>query len=199
MSSSGPAPNFVERMAARLRAVPGLGGVLRGARPKGRSRPSYYHVDRVAPWLLVGPALRSQDYERLSPEGVTHVLDLREEAADDSRALDRLGIAYRRLPVPNEGVPSDEQFDEVSRWLEDEVLAERGVLYVHCQGGLGRAPTCSMALLITLGYALGEAYRLVRAARPEASPSEVQMLWLEDLERRSRQVTAAQFPDRETR
>ncbi len=202
MSSGEPAPRSGGRMGnRRLDAVTDpVGVLLRLARSvRGESRPSYYHIDRIAPWLLVGPALRPEDYDQLADRGVTHVLDLRAESAGGRAMLAELGIEYRRVPVPNEHPPSDQQLDEVLTWLQEEVLGGTGTLYVHCQGGIGRAPSCSMALLVSHGYSLGEAHRLVRAARPEASPSEAQMAWLEHIERRTRMAAPQLPPERETR
>ncbi|MCK9497180.1 MAG: hypothetical protein M0R75_17040, partial [Dehalococcoidia bacterium] len=48
-------------------------------------------VDRVAPWLLIGPDLLLDQYEELRRRGVTHVLDLRDEGSDDAGALEAMG------------------------------------------------------------------------------------------------------------
>jgi len=140
--------------------------------------PAYYHIDRVAPWLLIGPALRDRDYPRLKEHGVTHVVDLREEGADDESLMRSLGFHWRRLPIPDRAAPTLEQIDELVRWL-DASPADQETLYLHCEGGMGRTPTVAIALLLRQGFALPEALRLVQSARAESSPTRRQLAWLQ--------------------
>jgi protein-tyrosine phosphatase len=140
----------------------------------------------VAPWLVIGPALHPKQYRRLSDLGVTHVVDLRAEAHDDHERLHASGIEWRRLAIIDRAAPTTEQVRELLAWLE-----ERGdaVVYLHCQGGLGRAPTMAVALLVARGFTPTEALSLVRAARPEIEPTEVQRAWVEALQ------LAAEMPE----
>ena len=143
-----------------------------------RSGPDY---DRVAPWLLVGPALDDEGYAHLAERGVTHVLDLRSEASDDPRLMERLNLWWRRVPIDDREAPTSAQLAEIDRWL-DEADAQP-VVYVHCQGGLGRSPTIAMALLMRRGFTRAEAHRLVRGARSVAAPTAPQDAWLAEIER----------------
>jgi protein-tyrosine phosphatase len=138
-------------------------------------------IDRVQPWLQVGGAVPPEDYERLQAAGVTHVVDLREDHevdADDAR-LRALGIERKQLPVPNRHAPTSEQVLEVLEWLPDDGAS----VYVHCQGGFGRAGTMTVGLLVQRGLTVDEAERRVRSIRPEININDVQRAWLEDLER----------------
>ena len=111
---------------------------------------------------------------------MTHVVDLREDHevdADDAR-LSALGIERKQLPVPNRQAPTIEQLREVIEWLPDEGAS----VYVHCQGGFGRAGTMTVGLLVHRGLTVEEAEREVRAARPEISINDVQRAWLEALQ-----------------
>lgn len=139
-------------------------------------------VDRVAPWLLIGPSLAPQHCGQLRDAGVTHIVDLRAESSDDQEALEALGFEWLRIPTPNEGVPTDLQFRQLLRWIGQHSDEERlPVLYLHCEGGLGRTPTVAVALLMQQAFTLAEASRLVRAARPEGAPSAAQQAWLESI------------------
>lgn len=148
-------------------------------RPR-RDRPRAY---RVAPWLLVGPALDAGGFLELQEQGVTHILDLRAEETSTADVVPE-GMLGRRIPVVDRTAPSFEQFEEISRWAAPARRGE-GAVYVHCEGGIGRAPTVSIALLMTAGFDLREGIRLMLAARPGAAPTEQQLEWLEQLARRS--------------
>lgn len=162
-----------------------LGGLAGGGRPRhaGVAR----RVDQVAPWLFIGPELLPDQYQDLRDRGVTHVLDLRREASDDSDSLAALGLQWRRIPIPDRHAPTHEQLASIVEWLDGaaDPVAEQAV-YVHCQGGLGRTPTVAIALLMQHDLTLGEAQRLVVSARPESAPTQPQLRWLEEVEARLR-------------
>lgn len=122
---------------------------------------------------------------------MTHIVDLRAETADDEAAFRALGFDWLRVPTRNGEPPTDLQFRQLLKWLADE--SDGGgppVLYLHCEGGLGRTPTVAIALLMQQSFSLAEAHRLVRAARPEVMPSSVQYAWLESIEEDSSRRSA---------
>ena len=166
--------------------MPPLGDLFRSlfggapAAPVGST--SAQRVDRVAPWLYIGPALSADGVAGLPERGVTHVLDLREESSDDPDLMARLGLRWRRVPIADRAAPTDEQLEAIIDWLDAEADSDHDqAVYVHCHAGIGRTPTVAIALLMQQQLSLAEARRLVFAARPEVSPTESQMLWLETL------------------
>ncbi len=142
------------------------------------SRPTDY--GRVAPWLYLGPALDAAGYRQLTADGVTHVLDLRDEASDDPAVMRSLNLEWRRVPITDRAAPTAEQLADINAWLD--AADEQPVVYVHCEGGLGRSPTISIALLMQRGFTRSEAHRFVLTARSVAAPTPDQELWLADLE-----------------
>jgi len=141
-----------------------------------------HRIDRVNDWLLLGGALPSHDYARLAGAGVTHVLDLRQDSeldADPER-LAVLGIAWRRLPVTNYGVPDADQLQAIVQWLQ--AGKSRATAYVHCVGGIGRAATVAAALLVCRGATADGALAAVRGVRREIEISTAQAVWLQQLE-----------------
>lgn len=136
---------------------------------------------RVAPWLFIGPALGDRAYATLAEVGVTHVLDLRSEASDDPELMKSLGLSWRRVPIDDRVAPSAEQLAEVVAWLEP-TGSESPVVYVHCEGGLGRAPTIAIALLMGRGFTRAEAHQFVVTARSVAAPTSAQDAWLTEIE-----------------
>lgn len=146
---------------------------------RGRSRALDRHA-RVAPWLLVGPALDRSGYAELAAQGVTHVLDLRDEASDDPDLMRSLGLTWRKVPIIDRAAPTRTQLDEINDWLD--ASDEQPVVYVHCEGGLGRSPTIAMALLMRRGFTRAEAHRFVVTARSVAAPTPDQDAWLASLD-----------------
>jgi protein-tyrosine phosphatase len=147
-------------------------------RRRGRSVPDY---GRIAPWLFVGPALDETGYAHLAERGVTHVLDLRSEASDDPALMDSLNLGWLRVPIDDREAPSTAQLNEIDEWI-DAQASEAPVVYVHCEGGLGRSPTVAMALLMRRGFTRAEAHRLVLGARSVAAPTPPQFSWLDEIQ-----------------
>lgn len=138
--------------------------------------------DRVAPWLLLGPALDEAGYRTLAREGVTHVLDLRSERSDDPELMRSLALDWLQVPIDDQMPPTHEQLAVVSRWLDASSSPTPPVVYIHCEGGLGRSPTLAVALLMQRGYTRAEAHRLVATARSIAAPTDAQHAWLDELD-----------------
>jgi len=111
---------------------------------------------------------------------VTHVLDLRSEASDDPGVMRSLGFAWARVPIEDRRAPTHQQLAQINAWLDQ--ADEQPVVYVHCEGGLGRSPTIAIALLMQRGFTRAEAQRFMLAARSGASPTSDQDAWLSTLD-----------------
>ncbi|HSM50616.1 MAG TPA: dual specificity protein phosphatase family protein [Thermoanaerobaculia bacterium] len=116
--------------------------------------PAFEHW-QVAPRLRAGRnPLSELDLRQLAALGVTHVLDLREEAEwaapgnwgeDAVIAIPRLGLGRLHLPVRDGGAPAVETLAAAVEWIE-EVLATPGTaVYVHCRAGLERTASVLVA------------------------------------------------------
>lgn len=158
-------------------------GRFRGGSEASESRELARRVDRVAPWLFIGPHLLIDQYADLRRRGVTHIVDLREEASDDADTLEEIGFRWRRIPIADRHAPTDDQLADLIAWLDAD--ADPNVdqaVYVHCHAGLGRTPTIAIALLMQHDLKLSEAHRMVFAARPESAPTTRQLEWLRTVE-----------------
>ena len=164
-----------------------LPGWLRSLLGAGDAAAARTRVDRVAPWLYIGPALPDDGLAALPARGVTHVLDLRDEASDDPALLERLGLRWQRVPMVDREPPGEGQLEAIVEWLDGEADdASEQAVYVHCHAGISRTATVAIALLMHQDLTLAEARRLVFAARPVVAPTPRQMDWLEALEARLR-------------
>lgn len=120
--------------------------------------------DRVAPGLYVGGRIRGDEL----PDDVALIVDLTCEYSEPASLRERPG--YRSLPVLDGHVPPDE---EALLALLAEMDAAPGAVFVHCESGVGRAPTAAALLLMRRGVAPDpeSALELVRKQRPGARPT----------------------------
>ena len=81
-----------------------------------------------------------------------------------SEVLHRMGIESLHVPVPDFGVPTDEQVDTCVAHLE-RVVKAGGRAVVHCGAGLGRTGTMLACYLVATGQSPEQAIAQVRQAR----------------------------------
>ena len=60
-----------------------------------------------------------------------------------------LDLRHRPFPIPDMGVCSAEGYDEILEAIRES--ADRGVVYLHCWGGIGRTSTVVGCLLVDAG------------------------------------------------
>lgn len=115
------------------------------------------------------PYDRGQALEQLAyweSNGITHVVDLREEASDEHFVTSNSDIAYIWLGVNDNGTPRDDNWFDAIVSNASEVLKQEGSkLLIHCHMGVNRAPSAMFAVLLSLGYGVEEALEKIRSAR----------------------------------
>lgn len=130
---------------------------------------------RITPTLYVGPQYGRIGKRQLEREGVTGDVNLRVEFDDAAH-----GLAlehYCHLPTTDETPPTLEHLREGVAFIQ-RVIDGGGKVYVHCAGGVGRAPTLAAAYLIAQGMTLEAAVALIRRGRPYIAilPDQMQRL-----------------------
>ncbi|HXJ34701.1 MAG TPA: dual specificity protein phosphatase family protein [Candidatus Eisenbacteria bacterium] len=142
----------------------------------GAVRPSPPRLDRILPQLFVGEYPNLGDVAWLrDAHGITAVVCLQDDAdlaskrlrlADLRAAYAAAGLAFDHLPVP----------DGDAEFLADRLpaIVERvrahvdagAVVYLHCNGGLNRAPTAAIAYVhVHEGLPLPAASEFVKERR----------------------------------
>jgi protein-tyrosine phosphatase len=103
---------------------------------------------------------------------VSAVVNMRVEY--DDRAAGIASPRYLHLPTVDETAPSLEHLEQGVAFMA-EVIADGGVVYVHCASGIGRAATLVAAYLVRQGDSPEGAWARIQAARPFVRPEAVQI------------------------
>mmetsp|Transcript_36541 Transcript_36541/g.97637 ORF Transcript_36541/g.97637 Transcript_36541/m.97637 type:complete len:438 (+) Transcript_36541:711-2024(+) len=145
---------------------------------------------RVLPWLYYGSADAAHDLEKLKGLGVTHVIN-----ATKGIEFHHPGhFIYIRLRIDDDEEMGEDQFMMAMRGaakLIDTIENKGGVVFVHCNMGLSRAPMIIMAyLMLILGRTLQDSWNMVRSVRPEVHPNATFMYNIAVLELRERGATS---------
>ena len=118
---------------------------------------------RVTPRVLVGPQHRRAGLRRLARWGVRHCVNMRSEFDDAAHGLATERYCY--LPTEDDHAPTMEHLRRGVDFIQRAVSQGESV-YIHCAGGIGRAPTMAAAYLISRGRTLDDAVALIRKTRP---------------------------------
>lgn len=122
--------------------------------------------DQITPqiWMGGAPTYR-RDYEFLLETGIKAVVDVREEREDDLELYEVNDIDYLKLKVLDVMVPSDEQLDAGTIFINENVK-RGGKVLIHCAKGRGRSATMLAAYLMRYeGLSYDEARALLLSKR----------------------------------
>lgn len=138
----------------------------------------------ITPEIYVGPQYGRRGKRKLEQAGITGGINLRIEFDDAEHGLALKHYCY--LPTIDDDAPTMEHLHQGVAFM-NEVIAQNGRVYIHCAGGVGRAPTMAAAYFISQGMSLDEALALIRKARPFINIMPPQMEQLRAFERAMRQ------------
>ncbi|MGA9533851.1 MAG: dual specificity protein phosphatase [Anaerolineales bacterium] len=125
-------------------------------------------LSEITPQLHVGGQYLRRGWRLLQERGVTAVINMRSEF--DDRAAGIAPARYLHLPTIDNMAPTYEHLRSGVEFIEHE-LARGGRVYVHCEAGVGRAPTMAAAFLTSRGATPAEAWSLLRSKRPIIRPT----------------------------
>ena len=135
---------------------------------------------RITPQIYVGPQYSPRGKRKLERMGISYGVNLRAEFDDAAHDLDLMAYCY--LPTVDDEAPSMNDMDRGVAFIH-EAVTNGGKVYIHCAGGVGRAPTMAIAYFISQGINLNEAIALVRKSRPFIFITEPQMERLKQYDR----------------
>jgi protein-tyrosine phosphatase len=171
---------------SRRLSVQGLRVTLLWAISRGYSKltgiPILRH-SQITPQLYVGAQYGRRGKRTLERAGIEGDVNLRTEFDDAAHGL---ALAqYCHLPTTDDEAPSFEHLSQGVAFIE-RVISGGGKVYIHCAGGVGRAPTLAAAYLITQGMTLDHALALIQRTRPFIYIMPSQMAQLREFEARTR-------------
>jgi protein-tyrosine phosphatase len=140
---------------------------------------------QVTPHIFIGGQFGPRGKRKLERLGIEADVNLRTEFDDAAHGL---ALAqYCHLPTTDDEAPTFEHLSQGVAFIE-RVVGSGGKVYIHCAGGVGRAPTLAAAYLVTQGMALDEALALIRKTRPFINIMPPQMAQLKEFEARHRET-----------
>lgn len=154
------------------------------------------NFDWLIPTLAVGGSFGPDRADLLAREhAIRAVVDLRGEACDDIDALRRHGVAHLHLPTEDHGGVALPMLTRGVEFVSAHLDRHERVL-VHCEHGIGRAPSLALCVLVARGLAPLDALTLAKDRRAAVSPSAAQYRawvdWLRDW--RARHAVAWEVP-----
>ncbi len=136
---------------------------------------------QITPEIYVGSQHSQVGKRKLKQFGINGSVNLRIEFDDAVHGLNLEEYCY--LPTVDETPPTLEQLGKGVIFIE-QIVRNGGKVYIHCRGGMGRAPTMAAAYFISRGYTLDEAIGLIKKARPFINIRSVQLEQLKRFELR---------------
>jgi protein tyrosine/serine phosphatase len=139
-------------------------GVISYARPKDKanskasgSAVNVENFGQVTDFYYRGGQPRGDEYNQLASIGIKTIIDLRDDAKDNARALtEQAGMKYVNLPLDDKGYPPP---DTASKFLSLVNDKENWPVYVHCAGGRHRTGAMTAVFRMTVqGWDAGRAY-----------------------------------------
>lgn len=136
---------------------------------------------QVTPNLFIGPQYNQKGKQHLLKNGIEYDVNLRIEFDDAEHDLALPHYCY--LPtIDDDGVSIEHLYQGIA--FIKQAHQDGGKVYIHCAGGVGRAPTMGAAYLMSTGLSLDEALATIRKVRPFISIMPPQMAQLRLLEAR---------------
>ena len=127
--------------------------------------------------------LSTRDVASLRAAGITHVLDLREEAewtlprfgGAAIEAMAKLGIQRMHLPVVDMGAPEPLDFDRAVAWIEKALAQSNARVFLHCRAGMERTAAIAIAFWVAReGISYDAAFRNLKGKRAIFKPLPAQ-------------------------
>jgi protein-tyrosine phosphatase len=123
------------------------------------------NFDFITENIAVGQKINSLEFaEALRAAGITHVLNL---FAGDEETFWTGSVCY--VPQEDDGTPRTREQVFAAIICAIAVFNAGGKLYIHCQWGLGRAPSACYAILRKSGLSPDEAISLINRKRPRCA------------------------------
>lgn len=136
-----------------------------------------YRYSRITPQMYIGGQHRKHGWQSMQLEGITAVVNLRQETDDAKYGI--VPERYLYLPTRDNNPPTLEDLSSGVDFIREEI-EHGGKVYIHCGVGVGRAPTLAAAYLISTGMTPVQAWKHIRDVRPFIWPMKSQYQRVEE-------------------
>ena len=140
----------------------------------------FFESSRITPEVYVGAQFGRRGKQALLDEGITGVVNMRVEYDDAAHGLAL--PEYCHLPTVDDDAPTVAHLQTGVDFMR-RVIGKGGKVYIHCKGGIGRAPTMAAAYFISEGRSVDEAIALIKETRPFINITPPQLAALHEYER----------------
>jgi len=127
---------------------------------------------RITEQIYVGPQYGQRGKAHLLKSGIENDVNMRIEFDDAEHNLALPN--YCHLPTIDDDAPTIAHLEQGVVFIR-ECVREGGKVYIHCAGGIGRAPTMAAAYFISEGQSLDSTIALIKQSRPFINITAVQM------------------------
>jgi protein-tyrosine phosphatase len=121
----------------------------------------------------------AEELSQLQAAGVGAIVSVMDDPSNLD-AYEQAGIPYRWLPTKGGTAPSQEQIQELQRFVDEQNRLGHAVA-VHCTSGNRRTGTMLAAYLIQSGSSYDNAMGVIQTANPNAELREAQTTFLQEL------------------
>jgi protein-tyrosine phosphatase len=135
---------------------------------------------QITPLIFVGPQLNQAGAVKVQEEGIVASVNMRIEHDDAAFGEDLPHYCY--VPLIDDDAPSMTQIQQGVAFITEQV-AQNHPVYIHCKGGIGRAPTMAACYFISTGMTLKESIALIEKTRPYINVMPIQLMQLKRYER----------------
>ncbi|XP_045170245.1 dual specificity protein phosphatase 10-like [Mercenaria mercenaria] len=126
-------------------------------------------ASQILPFLYLGNERDAANLQRLNDLGVTYVLNV---TSHIPLHFENHGIKYKRIPASDSGQQNLRQYFEEAGLFIDEAREAGAKVLVHCQAGVSRSATITIAFLLRHSrMSMTDAYRFVKSKRQIISPN----------------------------
>jgi protein-tyrosine phosphatase len=128
-------------------------------------------TDRIA---VGGGIWSAANMEKVSQEGITHIIDMQIEF-DDTALAKPHKIEVCWIPIDDDFQPKPPEIFELGVGFAEEALKDpKAKLFIHCAAGVHRAPMMALALLaVRERMSVEDAMDLIQERRPVADFADV--------------------------
>ena len=147
-----------------------------------------YPLKWITDSLAVGYAPRSNhQLQVIHDAGIQAIVNLCAECYDLHEIEKEANFEVFFLPIPDEGIPTLLELDELINWMKIKIDSKRKIL-VHCRYGIGRTGTIVLAYLIHTGHDFKKAKKMM-SPTPSWPSNRDQVELVDSYIRKSKGVT----------